>query len=588
MIKNNPYMKTLIRTFVCLGILFAAASCQLYKIDTQMTPEKAAAGIKMVCDALPSYTVAATNAEAISFTVSSNTPWTITRSNGADWCTVTPSSSANSSLISNVVVTLANNTESKDRSATLTLRGENIAAPVTIAITQTRLGRLFVTPVAKDFVAAGGPLTFTINTNQDWSVRSDASWLHFNRENGTPDPDGNTMTIIVTADPSELLERTATVTVTAGDDEESFEVAQIGRFEVTEAAETFPDAGGSQTMKIRTDLPWTVSSDKNWITFDKENGTGDGTGVDITLTASANTEAARKAVITVTAGDAVKTFEVSQEGAAFDIVTPESTELGGEASEIILEVKTALDWTPVTEVEGWAVEKVDANHFKVTTSWNGLFAPKKGKVAITGAGGALSELELTQDCNFTFEGNCEVLEDGSVKISAGAKSRVNFKNNYKHATFILKMGDVHFEDSGEFWLVTHEAGGIKDCEIENRISLYKTSNIRLRANAQFPDGSAKASGSATYSDKVNKDVMNALKEYRVDFVSAPNPDESHADRTLRMAFSLNGTLIAEQWVYDIFDYAGQDMSAPYWFGYYEAQSDGTWYIVKSCDLTLYD
>ena len=79
-----------------------------------------------------------------------------------------------------------------------------------------------------------------------------------------------------------------------------------------------------------------------------------------------------------------------------------------------------------------------------------------------------------------------------------------------------------------------------------------------------------------------------MTEYRVDFVSAPNPDAEHPERTLRMAFTLNGTLMAEQWVNDIFDYAGQDMSAPYWFGYYEAQTDGTWYIVKSCDLTLYD
>ena len=587
-IKNNQNMKTFIRIFVCLGVLAAAVSCQLYHIDTQMTPEKAAANIRMVCDALPSYTAAASRADAISFTVSSNTPWTITRSNGADWCTVTPSSSANSSLISSVVVTLDDNPDGTDRTATLTLRGDNIAAPVTIQITQNRQGRLFVTPIAKDFVAAGGPLSFTLNANQDWTVRSDVSWLHFNRESGTPDPDGRTITIIATADPSDVLTRTATVTVTAGDDEESFEIAQVGRFELTEAATEFSDEGGSQTMKLRTDLPWTVSADKNWITIDPAEGIGDGSSVDITVTAAPNSEAARKAVITVTAGVAVKTFEVSQAGAAFEIVTPERTELDGEADELILEVKTALDWEPATSVEGWAVEKVDAKHFKLTAGWNGLFAPKKGKVAITGSGGALSELELTQDCNFTFEGNCEVQEDGSVKISAGARSRVNFKKLYKHATFILKMGAVHFEDNGEFWLVTHEAGMIKDCEIENRISLYKTSNIRLRANAQFPDGSAKASGSATYSDKVNKDVLNAMTEYRVDFVSAPNPDPEKADRTLRMAFSLNGTLIAEQWVYDIFDYAGQDMSAPYWFGYYEAQSDGTWYIVKSCDVTLYE
>lgn len=581
-------MKTIIRSIVCLGVLVAAVSCQQYYIDTQMTPEKAAANIRMVCDALPSYTAPATRPDAITFNVSSNTPWTITRSSGADWCTVTPSSSAQSALISSVVVTLDDNPDGTDRSATLTLKGENIAAPVTITISQARKGRLFVTPVAKDYSAAGGPLNFTINTNQDWEVRTDVSWLHFNRENGTPDPDGRTMTIIATADPSNVMERTATVTVIAGDDEETFEVAQVGIFTLTEVAGGFTSEGGTQVMKIRTDLPWTVASDKNWVSFDPESGNGDGTTVNVNVTAAKNGDASRKAVITVTAGDAVQTFEVTQEGAPFEIVTPESTEISGEAAEIVLAVNTALDWEPSTEVEGWSVEKVDAAHFKVKAGWNNSFAPKKGKVAITGAGNAYADLELTQDVNFTFEGNCEVLEDGSVKISAGARSRVRFKNNYKHATFILKMGDVHFEDNGEFWLVTHEAGGIKDCEIENRISLYNTSNIRLRANAQFPDGSAKASGSATYSDKVNKDVMNTLKEYRVDFVSAPNPDTSHPERTLRMAFTLNGTLIAEQWVADIFDYAGQDMAAPYWFGYNTEQTDGTWYIVKSCDLTLYD
>ena len=41
---------------------------------------------------------------------------------------------------------------------------------------------------------------------------------------------------------------------------------------MTEITGEFPGNGGSQVLKIRTDLPWTVSADKDWITFDKEEG----------------------------------------------------------------------------------------------------------------------------------------------------------------------------------------------------------------------------------------------------------------------------------------------------------------------------
>ena len=94
MIKNNSHMKTLTRIFAGLALMGAAVSCQLYQIDTQMTPEKAAASIRMECSAVDVYNLPAQSPEAITFNVSSNTPWTIILSSGADWLTVSPASSA--------------------------------------------------------------------------------------------------------------------------------------------------------------------------------------------------------------------------------------------------------------------------------------------------------------------------------------------------------------------------------------------------------------------------------------------------------------------------------------------------------------
>ena len=135
-------MKTLTRIFAPLAVLGALASCQMYKIDTQMTPEKAAASIRMECSAVDVYTLASQDPDAITFNVSANTPWTLTLSSGADWLDVTPASSASSSLITDVVVIAKSNTSLEDRSATLTLRGENIAKTKVITIKQGRAGRL--------------------------------------------------------------------------------------------------------------------------------------------------------------------------------------------------------------------------------------------------------------------------------------------------------------------------------------------------------------------------------------------------------------------------------------------------------------
>ena len=221
-------MKTITRIIASLSVLLTAAACQQFEIDTQMTPEQEYANLRLVCDAVDSYSFAATNADKVTFNVSANTPWTITRSSGAEWCTVTPSSSSSSALIADVVVSVADNESGEDRSATLTVKGERVNKYYTITINQSRKARLYVTPVSKDYAVTGGPLSFTVNTNVPWEIRSDASWLSFDRNSGQPDPDGRIITIVATAEPNDGAERVATVTVTAGGSEESFDITQKG------------------------------------------------------------------------------------------------------------------------------------------------------------------------------------------------------------------------------------------------------------------------------------------------------------------------------------------------------------------------
>ena len=561
--NNYRYMKTITRIIASLSILLTAAACQQLEIDTQLTPEQEYANLRLLCDAVDSYSFPSTNAEDITFNVSANTPWTITRSSDAEWCTVTPSSSSSSSLISDVIVSVADNDSGEDRTATLTVKGERINTYYTITINQGRKGKLFVAPIAKDFAATGGPLSFTINTNMAWEVRTDVSWLSFNRENGQPDPDGRTITIIATAEPSEVLERVATVTVVAGDDEESFEVAQKGSFDLTEITGEFSGAGATQQLKLRTDLAWTVSADKDWVSFDKESGKGSSSVTVINVTAAPNDDVTRKAVITVTAGGQSHEFEIFQTGAAFEIVAPADPTIDRLGGELLIEVNTTKAWEPQTDTPGFTVEKVDDLHFKVVAGFNGSFAPRKGQVSIV-SGTAIASVEITQDVNFDVE-NGEVLEDGSVKLDGANKARVYFKDGLRYFKAVLKVKEISFGSDGQFWFFSDT-----DSDFGNWMTVGK---FRLRTN----NGAVSNYGNTYYDDVMSVDFLNTMTKY--EFTVTP---EAETPGNGKFIFTVNDTTVeSHSWVSP---FAGNDTTFEWYFGFNSAAS-GTYYVIESVEFT---
>ena len=102
-------MKTIVKIVASLSLALLALACQQFVVDTQMTPEKAASMLRLDSDALDSYTIQGEKPQAVSFKVSSTTPWTITRSENAEWLKVSPASSSVSGLSADVVITASAN-----------------------------------------------------------------------------------------------------------------------------------------------------------------------------------------------------------------------------------------------------------------------------------------------------------------------------------------------------------------------------------------------------------------------------------------------------------------------------------------------
>lgn len=247
---------------------FSLTSCQEFEINSQGTFPP-----KMEVDAQPEYTVLAKSPRAIVFNVSSNTPWTIT--SDQNWCIPTPALSSAGSLVAEITVNVEENVLEKNRIANLTITAEGIDTPVKVIIKQDAKGKLAVQPVDDPLPSEGGTATFTINSNKAWTVTSSNQWLTFSKEDGTGTGEKETITVIASANSG--MRRTATVTVSNGLDETTFEVIQNGIIlAFVELDETPFDGNQDKETKryeVLSNIDWEVSTDAEWLEVTK-NGDG--------------------------------------------------------------------------------------------------------------------------------------------------------------------------------------------------------------------------------------------------------------------------------------------------------------------------
>ena len=83
--------------------------------------------------------------------------------------------------------------------------------------------------------------------------------------------------------------------------------------------------------------------------------------------------------------------------------------------------------------------------------------------------------------------------------------------------------------------------------------------------------------SSTYS--ISKDELNAMGTY--EYGLKPNAE----DKTLLdMWFKVDGTEVKAHTGNNPFYY--DPATVNYYFGFYGTTSDGSWYVIKSCDITV--
>lgn len=495
-------MKSIFKTALYLSALFVAASCVLDQIDSQPAIDP-----RLDCDALESYTVQANNPQDISFRVSATTPWVVTGFENQAWISVSPVSSAVSSLSEDIRIKSVANPADQDRSVTLKIKSEDGSLERAILVTQLRQAALEVTPIAESEVLAvnGDSKTFVVKANMEWEAAAADPWLSLSPAKGSSDGAMKSFTVTASAGANESINRSTKVTVTAGDRKYEFTVSQKG-----------------QSLEF--------------------------SGMD-----------------------------------------PENLpELDGKGGELLIDVDATMDWVVECDNPDFSVGKV-GSQIKLNVPWNKYFKEQKVKVTIKPAadsfGDASRSIELTQPVNFSFSGNYEILSDGSVKLSGDAASKVSTLEDFRYVSIVLTMGQVAFGDKGRMWCSVHA----DECNIYSQIGLGE--NVRLRQDGELsithkPSGEAVSTYKNVSLSGIDKAALNAMTEYRFEVLPQLTEDPDYPGVWWHVVnFWYNGKLNTTLNYRSVFA-DNPEAAGKYWFGFDKASSDGSWYIVKSCDITV--
>ena len=423
-------------------------------------------------------------------------------------------------------------------------------------------------------------VSFKVASTTPWTITGyeKAEWLKVSPVSSAFSSLSEDIVINAVANPN-YQDRSATLTLSSEGTDTTYKIVinqtRRGKLFVQGVIDVFEAEGNTLPFTIETNLAWEVRSDEQWLSFDKNSGVGDGTVQTINATAAANASVSRKATVTVSAGEDKVSFEVNQKGQSLEFLPVEEPVIDRMGGTLELGVKTTMNWVVECDNSDFTVVK-EADKVVVSAPFNNKFKARTAVITIKPASGDFgdvsSTVEVSQDCNFELSGGCEVLEDGSVKFSASSdKPRVTTKDRIRYASIVLTMGDVHFGDKGHLCLSTHDAGLTGNSELQCQVNL--DGNKRLRTN-----GGNTSYNTAKFS--ISKDELNALKTYQVDFV----PD-TETPGNIHLEFFYNGTSMASLSSPSPF-VDDPESGGHYFFGFESSKDDDSWYIVKSCDITL--
>lgn len=236
--------------------------------------------------------------------VEANNSWTAEVTSGTEWLTVSNSSS------SSFTVSASANPSHKNLMGAVTVKSDKLSKVVSVTqLASPNNDKIEVSPASLSFEAAGGSKDVTVKANVDVTATASESWITV-----TPSSvaSGQATVAVKVAENTGSSPREATITFAGGDAESvTVAVSQTPASFITVSSETIdaPADGGEFTVKVTSNVKWTVASKPDWATVSPTSG--DNTDIKVTVAANSSSEE-RKGDIVLSGSSAKATVSVVQ------------------------------------------------------------------------------------------------------------------------------------------------------------------------------------------------------------------------------------------------------------------------------------
>lgn len=266
------------------------------------------------------------------------------------------------------------------------------------------------------FPVTGGEQVVAVSGNAEWTVTTEAWWIHLVPETGKGD---GAFRVEVRANAG-FLGRSAVVTLRGCGVTREITVVQDGTcvMEPSQKALEFPVTAGSDTLTIRSTAAWMITSGSSWISVNP--GLGNGNEV-ITVTVASNEGSVeRSGFLEITGCSVTRKVAVHQEGSCSLTLSAHSAELGPEQGSTPVKVISNAEWEAYSQEPWISLDPLSGTGdtiLTITVTANSEQSKRTGLVTVMGC-------NTTRTIQVTQQGTCSLEVDPlELEFSPSASDR---------------------------------------------------------------------------------------------------------------------------------------------------------------------
>jgi hypothetical protein len=304
------------------------------------------------------------------------------------------------------------------------------------------------------FQESAGVQTINLNTNLSWNVAPESNWISVSQTSGNG---SSSLQVSVTGTNTD---RKGEILISANGNKRVIFVNQQAipsTLQLSVNNLSFPNTITQTSFNITSNSTWEITNNLNWVSFNTLYGNGNQT-INLTVSPNLSTTMDLNGVITVSAGNLKKTFQVSQQGAVEFMDTPELEISFSNISESkIIEVFSNTNWTFTGLPEWLTIDPINGfgdAQVIVTPTQNNLDEARTASVDLLGYKNTTLKLEFTQQAEATTSLNTtNNLKDNVIvfpnPLDANSEGKLSQKTNFVISNL---LGEIvaKYENTNEF------------------------------------------------------------------------------------------------------------------------------------------